>query len=49
MMKVKDWEGEENTCNRVAKVLWGSVIEGKFNKDQICKQKMKALSVQLST
>lgn len=49
MIKFKDWEGEENTCSRVAEVLWESVIEGKSNKDQIYKQEVKALSMQLST
>lgn len=48
-IKVKDWEGEENTCNRAAGVLWESVIEGKSNKDQIYKQKVRAVSMQLST
>lgn len=49
MLKVKDWEGEENTCSRVAEALWECVIEGKSNKDQIYKQKVKALRMQLST
>lgn len=41
MIKVKDWEREENTFNRVTEVLWESFIEGKSNKDQIHKEKSR--------
>lgn len=40
--------GEEISCNAKADVLWESVIQGKSNKDHINKQKVKALSMQLS-
>lgn len=46
MVKVKDWKGKKILA---VEQLRCSVIKGKSNKDQIYKQKVKALSMQLST
>lgn len=48
MIRVKDWKDKKILAIERLR-CFGNIIEGKSNKDQIYKQKVKALSTQLKT